>query len=137
MDENISPRRLPKPTPESQHFWDGTKEGELLLQKCGDCEQTYFPPRPFCPCCGSRIVSVFKASGKASLYSYVISHIPVPGFVGPQSIAVVTLDEGPRLMTNIIGCEQTEEVLKLDMSLQVTFEKQNDDITLPFFTPAT
>ena len=130
-------RKLPRPTPETQHYWDGTRVEELRLQKCNDCRETYFPPRPFCPHCSSRDVSVFTASGKATLHSYVISHIPAPGLEPPYSVAVVALEEGPRLMTNLVGCDQTPEVLKLDMSLEVTFEAQNDEITLPFFKPAT
>ena len=130
-------RKLPRPTPETQHYWDGTRVEELRLQKCNDCRETYFPPRPFCPHCSSRDVSVFAASGKATLYSYVISHIPAPGLEPPYSVAVVALEEGPRLMTNLVGCDQTPEALKLDMSLEVTFEAQNNEITLPFFKPAT
>ena len=130
-------RKLPRPTPETQHYWDGTRVEELRLQKCNDCRETYFPPRPFCPHCSSRDVSVFTASGKATLYSYVISHIPAPGLEPPYSVAVVALEEGPRLMTNLVGCDQTPEALKLDMSLEATFEAQNDEITLPFFKPAT
>ena len=130
-------RKLPRPTPETQHYWDGTRVEELRLQKCNDCRETYFPPRPFCPHCSSRDVSVFTASGKATLYGYVISHIPAPGLEPPYSVAVVALEEGPRLMTNLVGCDQTPEALKLDMSLEVTFEAQNDEITLPFFKPAT
>ncbi len=130
-------RKLPRPTPETQHYWDGTRVEELRLQKCNDCRETYFPPRPFCPHCSSRDVSVFTASGKATLHSYVISHIPAPGLEPPYSVAVVALAEGPRLMTNLVGCDQTPEALKLDMSLEVTFEAQNDEITLPFFKPET
>ena len=126
----------PQPTPETRHFWDGNKAGELRLQRCGACGYAYFPPRPFCPQCASRDVGVFAASGKASLYSYVISHRPAPGFSPPYSIAVVQLEEGPRMMTNIVGCPQTPEALRLDMPLQVTFEKLDDDITLALFAPA-
>ena len=129
-------RPLPKPTPETQHYWDGAKAGELRLQSCTDCKHTYFPPRPFCPKCASRNVAVKKASGKAKLHSYVIHHRPAPGFDPPYAIAVVELAEGPRLMTNIVGCPQTPEALKLDMDLEVTFEKQSDAISLPFFKPA-
>ena len=128
-------RHLPRPTPETLHFWDGTRSGELLLQKCDDCGAVYFPPRPFCPECSSRNVSVFAASGRATLYSYVISNIPAPGLEPPFSVAVVSLEEGPRLMTNIVGCDQTPEALTLDMPLEVTFEAQSDEITLPFFKP--
>ncbi len=127
---------LPTPTPETQHFWDGSRGGELLLQRCDECDEVYFPPRPFCPACASRSVSVFAASGKASLYSYVINHRPHPAFDGPYSLAVVELQEGPRMMTNIVDTPQTPEALQLDMPLEVTFEKLSDVVTLPYFKPA-
>jgi uncharacterized OB-fold protein len=126
---------LPKPTPETEHFWDGTRLGELRLQRCDDCQQVYFPPRPFCPSCASRDVSVFNASGKAMLYSYVINHRPHPVFDGPYSIAVVQLEEGPRMMTNIINVEQTPEALTLDMPVEVVFEELNEQICMPYFQP--
>ena len=129
-------RVIPTPTPETKHYWDGAKDGKLILQKCNDCSDNYFPPRPFCPKCGSRSVQEFQASGKGSLYSYVINYLPSPGFTPPFAIAVVELEEGPRLMSNIVECEQTPESLELDMPLEVTFEKLNDDITLPQFKPA-
>ena len=80
---------------------------------------------------------MFKASGKGVLWSYVINHRPRPD-VGtePYAIAVVKLEEGPKMMTNIVGCPQTPEALPLDMALKVRFEAQNDDISLPFFEPA-
>ncbi len=112
------------------------RANELRLQRCDSCAHVYFPPRPFCPACASRKVSVFKASGKARLYSYVIHHRPVPGFTPPYAIAVVELEEGPRMMSNIVDCPQTPEALELDMKLEVAFEKLDDDITLPLFRPA-
>jgi uncharacterized OB-fold protein len=129
-------RARPVPTPETQHFWDGAKAGQLRLQRCDDCSDAYFPPRPFCPHCGSRKVSVFSASGKAKLHSYVIHHRKVAGFTPPYAIAVVELAEGPRMMTNIIDCPQTPEALALDMELEVAFEPIDDKITLPLFRPA-
>jgi uncharacterized OB-fold protein len=129
-------RARPIPTPETREFWDGTKAHELRLQRCDACAHVYFPPRPFCPSCACRKVTGFKASGKATLYSYVIHHRPVPGFTPPYAIAVVTLDEGPRMMSNIIDCPQTPEALELDMALEVAFEKLDDEITLPVFRPA-
>jgi hypothetical protein len=80
--------------------------------------------------------SWFAASGRATLYSYVIHHRPAPGFTPPYSIAVVELAEGPRMMTNIVECPQTPEALQLDMALEVAFEKIDDEITLPLFRPA-
>ena len=129
-------RARPAPTPETKHFWDGTVIGELRLQRCDQCAHVYFPPRPFCPACASRAVSILRASGRATLYSYVINHTPVPGFTPPYAIAVVELEEGPRMMTNIVDCPQTPEALQLDMPLEITFQKLDEQITLPLFRPA-
>jgi hypothetical protein len=129
-------RTLPTPTPETAHFWAGCKAGELRLQRCAACDDVYFPPRPFCPACGSREVEVVRASGKAVLWSYVINHRPRPDMgKEPHSIAVVALAEGPRMMTNIVGCPQTPEALVLDMPLEVTFETFGE-MALPLFRPA-
>lgn len=128
---------LPEPTPETLHFWEGTRAGELRIQRCADCEGAYFPPRPFCPGCSSRNVAVEVASGRATLYSYVIHHREMPGFTPPYAIAVVELAEGPRMMTNIVECEQTPEALQLDMDLEVTFLEMSDEISLPQFRPTT
>ena len=133
-------RDLPEPTPETRHFWEGCKAGELRLQRCAACARCYFPPRPFCPRCGSRKVEIHAASGRATLYSYVISHRRPPWLADPSSephsVAVVELAEGVRMMTNIVGCPQTPEALQLDMALEVTFEKVSEDISLPLFRPA-
>jgi len=131
----MTERPLPAITPETRHFWEGTRNGELRLQKCTACGEIYFPPRPFCPQCGSPDVSVFRASGRATLLSYVIHHRPVPGFVPPYSIAVVELEEGPRMMTNIVEVPQTPEALRLDMRLEVVFQQVSDEISLPVFRP--
>ena len=128
---------LPQPTPETAHFWAGTKNETLKLQRCDDCNNVYFPPRPFCPSCASRKVSVFDATGSATLYSYVINNRPHPAFDGPYSIAVVELEEGPRMMSNIINCPQTPEALELDMPLEVVFESMSEEISLPYFQPVT
>jgi uncharacterized OB-fold protein len=141
---DLSKLPLPQPTPETQHFWDGTSVDELRLQSCDECAHVYFPPRPFCPSCACRSVSVFKACGRATLYSFVINHRPNPAFDGPYSIAVVELEEGPRMMTNIIDTPQTPEALQLDMALQVVFTKITQagprgdtvEISLPHFKPA-
>ncbi|MGH7044279.1 MAG: Zn-ribbon domain-containing OB-fold protein, partial [Acetobacteraceae bacterium] len=111
-------RARPQPTPETAHFWEGTRAGELRLQRCDACAKVYFPPRPFCPACASRNVSAFAASGHGVLWSYVIHHRKVPGFTPPYAIAVVKLDEGPTMMTNIVDCAQTPEALALDMKLE-------------------
>jgi uncharacterized OB-fold protein len=129
-------RILPQPTPETQDFWDGCKAGELRLQRCVACKRSYFPPRPFCPSCGSRDVEVYPATGRGRLYSYIINHRPRPDMGRePHSIAVVELEEGPRMMTNIVGCPQTPEALVLDMPVEVAFETFGE-VALPLFKPA-
>jgi uncharacterized OB-fold protein len=131
------PKAVPRPTPETQPFWDGTAAGELRVQRCLACARHYFYPRPICPHCGSDAVEWVTVSGRATLYSYVISHRPAPGFAGdgPYAIAVVELDEGVRMMTNIVGTEITPDRLELDMPLRVVFERRGD-VHLPLFTPA-
>jgi len=128
-------RYIPTPTPETAHFWSGAREGKLLLQQCEECGNTYFPPRPFCAKCNAQAIRLREASGRATLYSYAINHRPAPGFDAPYAIAVVELEEGPRMMTNIVGVPQTPEALVLDMPLQVTFQKLTDEISLPVFAP--
>jgi uncharacterized OB-fold protein len=130
-------RALPSPTPETQPFWDAVSNHELHIQRCNECNNAFFPPRRFCPNpeCFSDNVDWFKASGKGRLYSYVINQRPAPGFDGPYAIAVVELEEGPRMMTNIIGVENTPENLPLDMPVEVDFIEVND-FTLYQFRPA-
>lgn len=131
------PRRpRPVPTPETQAFWDGARAGELRLQRCRACAHVYFPPRPFCPRCASREVEVFRASGRATLYSYVIHQRESPGFSPPYAIAVVALEEGPRMMTSLVDVPQTPEALVLDMPLEVVFKPLDDQIALPVFRPS-
>ncbi|UBU11221.1 Zn-ribbon domain-containing OB-fold protein [Nonomuraea gerenzanensis] len=127
----------PKPTPETQPFWDGTAAGELRIQRCEPCARHYFYPRPSCPRCGGDQVGWVRASGRATLYSYVINHRPAPGFEdeAPYAIAVVELEEGVRMMTNIVGVPNTPEHLKLDMELRVVFERRGD-VSVPLFEPA-
>ena len=128
-------RSLPQPTPETQHFWDGTKLGELRLQRCKDCGHVYFPPRPLCPECRSHEVEVFVASGRGRLASYVINYSQHQSVESSCVIATVQLDEGPTLTSNIVRCEQAPEALRLDMPLTVTFEDYGE-VAMPLFQPA-
>lgn len=131
----MSTKAEPRPTPETQPYWDGCAAGELRLQRCTHCDAHYFPPRPFCPTCLSDDVAWEPVSGRGTLHTYVINHRAAPGFEAPYAIAVVQLDEGPRLMSNIVDVDQTPEALVLDMPLEVTFEARGD-VTVPVFRPA-
>lgn len=127
-------KAVPVPTPETQAYWDGAAAGRLRIQRCGDCGTPFFYPRTSCPHCGSASLEWFDTSGRATLYSYTITHRPAPGFDAPYAIAVVQLAEGPRMMANIVGVPNTPDSLVLDMDLEVTFE-QRGDRSLPQFTP--
>ena len=98
--------------------------------------EVYFPPLQLSQSTSKKHIEIIKASGRATLHSYIISHLPAPGFTPPYAIAVVKLEEGPKMMCNIVECDQTPEALVLDMSLEVSFEKVNEEITLPQFKPA-
>ena len=135
MQIDLTRVSVPVPTPETEHFWAGTLVGELRLQQCDDCASIYFPPRPFCPACASRSITIIRASGRAILASYVINQRPHPAFDGDYAIALVTLEEGPRMMSNLLNVAQTPDALELDMPLQVTFRSLNDEIALPYFEP--
>lgn len=135
MDSISSQRFMPVPTPETKHFWEGTQAGKIRLQRCLSCEHTYFPPRPFCPHCASKDIEIVTASGKGRLHSYTINYRAPAGWKTPYSIAVVELDEGVRMMSNVVGCPQTPEALVIDMRLKVIFEKVSDTISLPLFVP--
>ena len=79
---------------------------------------------------------MFAATGRGRLYSYVISHVAAPGFETPYVIAVVELDEGPRLMSNLVGVATDAAALALDLPLEVVFEPVADAIWLPLFRPS-
>ena len=130
---------IPIPSLETEFYWEKVRQHELWIQRCNNCQNVYFYPRPFCPKCLSMNVEWFKASGKGFLYSYMINHRPPRGFEedAPYAIAIVQLDEGPRMMTNIVGIENTPEKLVLDMRLEVTFDDVLEDVTIPKRKPAS
>ena len=134
-------RPLPSPiTPEAQPYWDGLKENKLMLPKCDDCGKPFFYPRVLCPNCHSRNISWMQASGRGKLYSFQIAHRSLNRAFKvelPCVMAMIELEEGPRMMSNLINIEPDPSVVKCDMRVEVVFEKQNDDITLALFQPAT
>jgi hypothetical protein len=133
----VDGKPIPIPTPESKPFWDGCREGELRLQRCVACDRFYFPPQSTCPNCASDEITWAALSGRATLHTYLINHTPAPGFEedAPYAIAIVQLEEGPRMMSNIIGVDNTPEALVLDMDLEVVFVPRGD-VALPQFRPA-
>ena len=129
---------LPKPTPDTQPFWDAVKRHQLLLPKCKACGQLHYFPRPFCPYCFSWDLDWIQCSGNGKLYSYVINHRPAPGFEEetPYVIAVVELDEGPRMLSNLIDIEPTPEAVQVDMPVEILFQDVNEELSMFKFRPA-
>ena len=127
---------LPRPTPETQPFWDGCKEHKLVLPYCASCDAYTFYPRPFCVHCFSWDISWQEVSGRGKLHTFVINHRPVPGFEdrAPYVICVVELDEGARIMSNLImDTTPTPENVQVEMPVEVMWADVTDEITLPQF----
>ncbi|CUR58356.1 conserved hypothetical protein [metagenome] len=134
----MSKNNLSVATPETATFWEGCAVEELRLQWCGRCEAHYHYPRPACPTCGLDDQVIWRvASGRGTLHSYVINYLPTPGFEPgvPIVIALVELDEGPRMMTNIVGVDPDPEQLELDMPVVVNFVQRGEG-HVPVFSPA-
>ena len=128
---------LPQIDEGTRPFWDAAREGRLLVRRCGACGRAHFYPRPFCPHCWSDDVWWEDASGRATLYTWsVVRRNDLPPFAQrvPYVAAVVDLEEGPRMMTNVVGCEPS--ALSCGMPLEVSFETRTDEVTVPVFRPA-
>lgn len=126
----------PTPTPDTQFFWDEVAERRLNIQYCMDCARYYFYPRSHCRFCGLGDVEWRQVSGRARLVSYIINRRVTPAFA-PYSpiIALVELEEGVTMMSNIVGVEADPAALELDMPLVVDYEEREGRV-LPVFTPA-
>jgi uncharacterized OB-fold protein len=125
---------LPTPDPDTQPYWDAAREGRLLIRSCSNCGRTHFYPRPFCPYCWGTSVSWREASGRATLYTWsVVYQNDLPPFPErvPYVAAVVDLEEGPRMMTNVVDCDV--DALEVGMPLEVTYRQISDDVTIPVF----
>ena len=132
-------RPLPVTQPESDFYWEKAKAHELWLRKCNACGRAYFYPRDICPMCFSRNTSWIQASGKGTLHTFAIVHrAPTPAFRddAPFVVAMVDLEEGPRMPTNLIEVEPDPANIKVGMAVEVVFEDITDEITLPKFKPA-
>ena len=127
----------PVKTPETQPYWKALANGQLQLPRCNDCQQFYFPPGNVCIHCTSDNICWQATSGKAFLYSYVINHRPDPVWDSGEamSVALVELEEGPRVIATVVNCPQTPEALVLDMPLQAVFDRRIGDTTMLCFEP--
>jgi uncharacterized OB-fold protein len=127
---------LPTPDPTTDEFWAAAKEGKLLIKRCATCHRAHFYPRPFCPHCWSENVDWEEASGRAHLYTWSVVHTnDLPPFADrvPYVAAIVDLDEGPRMMTNVVDCDVND--LRAGMALEVTFVEVAEGLAIPLFRP--
>jgi uncharacterized OB-fold protein len=123
------------PTRANAAFWEACDQGRLVTPKCEACGNRHFPPQPTCPHCQQRVLVWAPCSGRATLYSYSVIHRPpVPGLRTPFVFASVDLEEGVSLFTNIIGVDESD--LTLGMELKVVFHRLDKGGALPFFTAA-
>jgi hypothetical protein len=132
------PERPPKPLPEpddaSRPFYEGGMQGRLMLMRCSECRTWRLPSRAHCDVCLSPQYSWEPASGRGTVRTFAVMHQRYhPGFEYPYNLAVVELDEGPRIPTNIVGIANDD--VRVGMPVVVEWEK-HDDVALPKFRPA-
>ena len=133
MSEYLKP--LPQPSKTSLPFWDAAKRHELTLQRCEACQKFVYYPRARCPHCFSDRLAWRKCSGKGRLYSFTVVHRLATRLFGdaPYVLAIVELEEGPRMTTNIVA---PPDKLKVDMPVTVFFDDVTPEHTLVKFKPA-
>src|SRR4051812_12128334 len=119
-------------TPDTQFFWDGLKAHKLLIQRCGQCSMLRHPPRPMCPRCNSLTWDTIESSGRGTVFSFVMPQHPTyPWFEYPYIVALVELDEGTRLVTNLIDIEP--EGASIGMAVEVRYTEFDGELVLPLF----
>lgn len=128
---------IPVPDADSTPFWKGCREHQLLIARCAECSLPRFPPAGMCPHCQSAKVEWRRASGRGKVFSWIVVNHPVPKDIYrldvPYVVALVELDEGVRMPTNIVGCDPKS--IHADMPVEVTFDDVTPDLTLPKFRP--
>ena len=135
MDDQVD-KFLPRPTPESAPFWQGCCDHKLLLQFCTSCGTYQFYPRVICANCMSEQIEWRAASGRGTVETYTrVTRAISEAYAAdvPYVIALITLAEGPRMMSNVIGCDV--ESVKCGLAVEVVFERWSAEITMPKFRP--
>ena len=121
---------------DNKWWWDLINEGELPIQRCKQCGTLHHPPRPMCWKCQSLEWDYIVSSGKGTVYSYVVMHRPqFPGYEYPLVAAVIDLEEGTRIVSNLAGIEPAD--VKIGMPVKVSIENVDEELKLPLFRPAS
>ena len=142
MNSDISTTDLsgrPRPVVNSwaRPFWDGAREGKLLIQRCVTCSQPVFYPRIACPHCGADELAWEQACGRGTVYSYTVVMNNAPSAFIPEVpyvVAVIRLEEGVQMLSNIVEYDALR--LACDMPVEVVFRRLDDEFSLPVFRPA-
>jgi uncharacterized OB-fold protein/acyl dehydratase len=130
------PRRLRPPFGhDNRWWWEGIEAGELRIQRCKSCGTLRHPPRPMCGSCQSLEWDWVVSKGAGTVYSYtVMHHPPIPGYDFPLAVALIELDEGTRLVANVVGVPPSE--VRIGLRVQARIEAADEEMRLPFFHPA-
>ncbi len=134
--DTLTSKPVPRPTPETQPFWDGCAAGELRLQHCEDCQHVQYPARRLCSGCFSTNVTWRAASGRGIVLSWSTVVAPgAPGFEAevPFLSVIIELAEGPTMLSVLRNCEADQ--VEFDMPVQVIFEQRSESIFVPYFEP--
>jgi uncharacterized OB-fold protein len=123
--------RDPSLNPGDKEYFDAAADGKLMIKKCGACGEHHYYPRSLCPFCFSDKVSWVQAKGTGTIYTYSVTRRGTPV---PYAIAYVTLDEGPKMITNIVDCDL--DSVKIGQKVKVVFKKTEGGFSMPMFAPA-
>jgi uncharacterized OB-fold protein len=139
MSDDARPLPAPAPavSPEAKPYWDAAAEGRLLLQRCADCEAVIWYPRGFCPACSGSRLDWFEASGRGTVYSFTVVRRGAMGLYAgtePYVLAYVELDEGPRVMTNVVDCDP--DAVSVGDAVSAVFHDTGEGSALVRFRPA-
>lgn len=128
---------IPAPTlhPDNEEYWQGVKRQELVLQRCKECGNWLHPPRPMCPECRSLETEWVPSAGRGTIHSWVTyRNSPHPGFKAPYSVVLVELEEGVRVVSNLV--DVTPEEVSIGMPVEVVFDQVTEEVVLPKFRKA-
>ncbi len=129
------PAGVPPISLETKPFWDATLQGTLLLRRCNSCGFVIWYPRDLCPECGSLDTEWFEGSGRGTIYTFTVTRRGQGRWreAAPYVLAYVELDEGPRVMTNIVDCDV--DALSIGLAVEVTFDDTGEGAALYRFRP--
>jgi uncharacterized OB-fold protein len=127
-------RPRPARSRDNAFFWEGVQQGRLLFQRCTGCGRLQHPPGPMCPACHGLEWDLVESSGRGQVYSFVVAHHPpIPPFEYPNAVVLVELEEGTRLVSNLLGVDPAK--IEIGMPVEVEFTEVDPDLVLPLFRP--